>query len=131
MKARIAVLVAAAMVPFGVSLVPPLYVLLVYYVQFTYLVGVFCGMIWTALFLTMYVRAEIGDRRKLRWYLPLSIFAFIKPAHWIMLAIGVPPFLPPSFTPSCGTERRQKPLSVGLFAVRVAHCQPATLPIHR
>src|SRR5580658_8217648 len=100
MRTRSAALMAAAMIPFGASLIPPLYVLLVYYVQFTYLVAVFCGLTWTALFLIIYARAEAGDRRKLRWYLPLSVFAFIEPAHWILLALGVPPFLPSNFTPS-------------------------------
>ena len=100
MKTKAWVLVMTALAPFGASFIPPLYVLLVYYFSFTYLVSAFCGLTWTALFRIMYVRAEAGDRRKLRWYALLAIFAFIEPAHLILMALGVPPFLPRNFTPS-------------------------------
>jgi hypothetical protein len=100
MKAKIGILVATALVPFGASFIPTLYVLLVYYFPFTYFVSVFCGLAWTALFCIMYFRAETGDRRQLRWYALLAIFAFIEPIHLVLRVLGVPPFLPPNFTPS-------------------------------
>jgi hypothetical protein len=100
MKTKAWVLVTTALAPFGASFIPPLYVLLVYYFSFTYPVSAFCGLTWTGLFCIMYFRAESGDRKKLRWYAPLAIFAFIVPIHLILVALGVPPFLPRNFTPS-------------------------------
>ena len=100
MKTKIAILVATAVLPFAASFIPTLYVLLVYYFSFTYLVSIFCGLTWTTLFCTMYFRSEVGERRKLRWYSLLAIFAFIEPVHLILMMLGVPPFLPRNFTPS-------------------------------
>jgi hypothetical protein len=100
MKVKVLVLLITALVPFGVSFIPTLYVLLVYYFSFTYPVSAFCGLTWTALFCIIYFRAEPGDRSRLRWYAPLAIFAFIVPVHLILMALGVPPFLPRNFTPS-------------------------------
>jgi hypothetical protein len=100
MKTKACILLTTALVPFGASFIPPLYVLVVYYFWFTYPVSVFCGVMWTVLFSIMYFRAEPADRRKLRWYAPLAIFAFIVPVHMILVALGVPPFLPRNFTPS-------------------------------
>jgi hypothetical protein len=94
------ILVATALAPFGLSLIPPLYVVLVYYYSFTYLVSGLYGLWWSVLFCTMYIHAEAGDRRKLRWLALLAIFAFVEPAHLILMALGVPLFLPSSFTPS-------------------------------
>lgn len=99
MKMKAWVLLVTALVPFGISFIPTLYVLLIYYVSFTYPVSAFCGLMWTMLFCIMYFRTEPEDRRKLRWYAPLAIFAFIVPVHLILLALGVPPFLPRNFTP--------------------------------
>lgn len=99
MRTKIGILVATALAPFGASLIPALYVLLVYYFSFTYLVSVFCGLVWTALFCIIYFRSETGDRRKLRWYAPLAIFAFIEPIHLVLISLGVT-FLPRNFTPS-------------------------------
>ncbi len=90
----------AALVPFGASFIPIFYLLLVYSFRFTYPVSAFCGQMWKALFASMYFRAERVERRKLRWYAPLAIFAFIVPVHLILIALGVPPFLPRNFTPS-------------------------------
>ena len=100
MKTKAWVLLTTALVPFGTSFLPTPYLLLVHYFRFTYPLSVFCGMMWMALFCIMYFRAEPRDRRKLLWYAPLAIFAFIVPVHMIILALGVPPFLPPNFTPS-------------------------------
>jgi hypothetical protein len=99
MKMRALILLVTALVPFGVSFIPTLYVLLVYYFGFTYPVSAFCGLMWTTLFCIIYFRAEQGDRRKLRWFAPLAMFAFIVPVHLILRALGVPPFLPSNFTP--------------------------------
>jgi hypothetical protein len=99
MKTKTWILVTTALAPFAASFIPTIYVVLVYYFQFTYLVPVLCGLTWTALFCNIYIRAESGDRRKLRWYAPFAIFAFIEPAHLILMALGVPPFLPRNLAP--------------------------------
>lgn len=89
-----------ALAPFAVSLIPPLYVLLVYSYPFTYPVSALYGLMWSALFCIIYIRSDARDRRQLRWLALLVIFAFIEPAHLILKALGMPPFLPPNFTPS-------------------------------
>ena len=99
MKIKIGILVTIALVPFGASFIPSLYVILVYYFWDTYPVSVFCGLTWTALFFVMYFHAESGERKTLRWCAPLAIFAFVLPIQLILGALGVE-FLPPGFTPS-------------------------------
>ena len=91
---------SAALAPFVASLIPPLYVVLVYYYQFTYALSGLYGLMWSALFCTTYIRAEVRDRKRLRWLAILVILAFVYPAHLILIALGVPPFLPRDFTPS-------------------------------
>ena len=99
-RAKTGVLVATALAPFGVSLIPPLYVVLVYYYAYTYPLSALYGFAWSALFSIMYIRTQASHRGRLRWLALLVIFAFIEPAHLILLALGVPPFLPRNFSPS-------------------------------
>jgi len=100
MKTTMGVLVLTALAPFGLSLVPTLYVVLVYYYPFTYPVTAVYGLLWCALCCCLYWRTNRDERRTLRWLALLAIFAFVYPAHRILMALGVPPFLPHNFTPS-------------------------------
>jgi hypothetical protein len=47
----------------------------------------------------IFAKADVDGRRKLLWLCPLILFAFVVPVHLILLAIGVPPFLPRGFAP--------------------------------
>ena len=92
------VLLGTALAPFGRSLVPPLYVVLVYYYSFTYPVTAVYGLSWCVLFCYLYRRTDTKGRKNLLWLGILVIFAFVEPAHLILMALGVPPFLPDNFT---------------------------------
>ena len=93
-------IVAAALAPFGISLVPWVYGFLS---VFTFLTVPLCGLaglLWCVLFREIYVETDRRDRRGLRWLIPLAVFAFVLPAHVVLAALGVPlnrieGFMPP------------------------------------
>lgn len=92
-------LAGTALAPFGLSLIPTVYVSLVFFYLLTYPLCLLYGVLWCALFHYFYKGADTQDRRKLRWLVLLAVFAFVLPAHIILVSLGMPSLWPHGLAP--------------------------------
>ena len=93
------VLAGTAIAPFGVSLIPSVYVAMIFFYLLTYPLCLLYGLLWCALFHYVYKQADAQNRRTVRWLALFSVFAFVLPVHIILTLLGVPSLWPHGLAP--------------------------------
>ena len=92
-------LVAMAIVPSGITMIPSIYAMFVLLSLATYPLSLLYGALWWGFFRSLYEQTDIQDREQFQWVGLLVIFAAVLPVHMILVLLGMPSRWPQNFAP--------------------------------